>query len=111
MQYGVHLLSDGHVHVVSASKRLLPSSTPTERFRLSPPVAVSTRSPRPARPASVSRLPPRATARRVISERPRVITAAIVFAPKPRPAQTPAARAITFFTAPPSSTPTISSLV
>ncbi len=35
----------------------------------------------------------------------------MVLAPKPSPAQTPAAMAITFFTAPPISTPTTSALV
>ena len=96
---------------MSASFRPLPNSTPTERLRLSAPVQVSTRSPIPARPARVSRCPPRAVASRVISARPRVIRAAMVFEPSPSPSHAPAAIAMTFFTAPPSSTPVTSTLV
>ena len=74
---------------ISASGRPRPSSTPTERLRLSDPVAVSTRSPNPARPESVSRRPPMAVANLVISARPPSTRAAMVFAPKPSPAHTP----------------------
>ena len=88
-----------------------PSSTPTARFRLSAPLQVRTRSPMPASPAKVSRCPPKAQTSRVISARPRVSNAATVFAPKPSPSQTPAAMAITFFSAPANSTPITSSLV
>ena len=61
---------------ISSSERPLPSSMPTCRLRLSAPVQVSTRSPRPASPLNVSGRAPSATARRVISARPRVISAA-----------------------------------
>ena len=44
-------------------------------------------------------------AERVISASPRVISAARAFAPSRRPSLTPAAIAMTFFTAPPTSTP------
>ena len=47
---------------------------------------------------------------RAISARPRVISAALVLSPTSRPSHTPAASATTFFSAPPSSTPTISSV-
>ena len=78
---------------------------PTVRLRLSEPVQVSTRSPSPERPASVSRRAPHATASRVISAIPRVISPAAELYPSPTPAATPAAIAITFLSAPPSSTP------
>ena len=86
LQNGVHLLGDRHFDrhlcasptaafvvstpsatmpcipaMISSSLRPLPSSTPTVRLRESPPVQVSTRSPRPASPAIVSRRPPQAT--------------------------------------------------
>src|ERR1051326_4027989 len=96
---------------ISGSLRPRPNSTPTLRLRDSPPVHVRTRSPMPERPARVSRRAPQATARRVISARPRVIRAATVLWPRPRPSQIPAAMAITFLSAPPSSTPATSSLV
>jgi hypothetical protein len=44
----------------------------------------------------------------MISARPRVIKVARVLAPRCRPSATPAAIAITFLTAPPASTPTMS---
>ena len=94
----------------SSSERPLPSSMPSCRLRLSPPVQVSTRSPRPLRPASVSRRPPRAYARREISAKPRVTSAAIALCPNPSDSIPPAAMAMTFFIAPPISTPTTSSL-
>src|SRR6185503_3433724 len=71
-------------------------------------VHVSTRSPSPVRPASVSRRAPAAQARRAISARPRVMSPACAFRPRPRPSATPAAMAMTFFSAPPISTPTTS---
>ena len=69
------------------------------------------RSPLPASPRNVSGSPPRATPSRTSSARPRVTSAAIVFMPKSSPAATPAAMAMTFFTAPPISQPTTSALV
>ena len=95
---------------ISSRARPRPSSRPTCQFRLRPPVHVSTRSPRPLRPARVSRRPPRAHANREISARPRVMRAARALGPSPRPSTTPAAMAITFFIAPPTSTPMTSSL-
>src|SRR6266516_2652848 len=84
------------------------SSTPSERFRDSGPVAVRIRSPIPARPANVAGSAPSATPSRVISASPRVISAARVLCPRPSPSRIPAARAITFLSAPPSSTPSTS---
>src|SRR5881398_512375 len=84
------------------------SSTPSERLRDSGPVAVRMRSPIPARPAKVAGSAPSATPSRVISASPRVISAARVLWPRPSPSRIPAARAITFLSAPPSSTPSTS---
>ena len=74
-------------------------------------VQVTMRSPIPARPAKVSRQPPRATPRRAISARPRVMSMALVLSPYPMPVQQPVHRAMTFFRAAPSSTPTTSLLL
>ena len=90
--------------------RPLPSSRPTLRLRLSPPVQVNTRSPRPLKPARVSRRPPSAHAKRVISARPLVIKPARALFPRPSDSTTPAAIAMTFLSAPPSSTPMTSLL-
>src|SRR6266702_4485319 len=84
------------------------SSTPSERFRDSGPVAVRIRSPIPARPANVAGSAPSATPSRVISASPRVSSAARVLCPNPSPSRMPAASAITFLSAPPSSTPATS---
>ena len=65
----------------------------------------------PASPASVSGLAPLRTANREISARPRVISAARELWPRPSPSATPAAMAMTFLSAPPSSTPGTSSEV
>src|SRR6266704_1668976 len=89
----------------SATSRPHPSSTPSWWLRDSGPVAVRIRSPIPASPAKVAGSAPSATPRRVISARPRVISAARVLWPRPSPSRIPAARAITFLSAPPSSTP------
>src|SRR6266566_1884757 len=88
----------------SASSRRLPSpsSTPNWWLRDSGPVAVRMRSPIPASPAKVAGSAPSATPRRVISASPRVLW------PIPRPSRIPAARATTFFSAPASSTPSMS---
>ncbi len=69
------------------------------------------RSPSPLRPKNVSRRAPMAMPRRVISASPRVSSAALALSPKPRPSQRPAAMAMTFLTAAPISTPTVSALV
>src|SRR5439155_7436593 len=94
----------------NASSRLLPSpsSTPSWWLRDSGPVAVRMRSPIPASPANVAGSAPSATPRRVISASPRVIRAARVLWPIPRPSRMPAARAMTFLSAPASSTPSMS---
>ena len=83
---------------------------PTRRLRDRSPVQVRIKSPMPVSPMNVSVWPPRAVPRRVISARPRVISAARAFRPRPRPSATPVAIASTFLTAPPTSTPTRSSL-
>src|SRR5947208_393476 len=85
-----------------------PSSTPSWWLRDSGPVAVSMRSPIPASPANVDGSAPSATPNRVISASPRVISAARVLWPIPRPSRMPAARAMTFLSAPASSTPSTS---
>src|SRR5436190_22109179 len=85
-----------------------PSATPRVRLRDRAPVAVRIRSPMPARPANVIGCAPSVTPSRVISASPRVIRAARVLNPSPRPSRIPAARAITFLSAPASSTPTTS---
>ena len=56
-------------------------------------------------------LAPPATPRRVISAMPRVINAALALSPKPRPSQMPDPMAMMFLSAPPNSTPAMSSLV
>ena len=60
---------------------------------------------------SFSAWAPIATPRRLISAIPLVISAAFVLSPQPSPSAVPAARAMTFFNAPPSSIPRISGLV
>src|SRR3989475_7342083 len=91
----------------SACSRVCPCPIAIPRLRLrdNAPVAVRIRSPMPARPAKVNGSAPRATPSRVISARPRVISAARVLLPSPNPSRMPAATAITFLSAPPSSTP------
>ena len=84
---------------------------PSARLRERVPVDVSTRSPSPASPASVAGSPPSVTASRVISASPRVTSAARVFSPSPRPSARPVATAMTFLSAPPTSTPMTSRLV
>src|SRR5213596_1696745 len=94
----------------SASASAVPcaSSTPSDRLRDKGPVAVRMRSPIPARPANVAGSAPSATPSRVISASPRVSSAARVLCPNPSPSRMPAARATTFLSAPPSSTPSTS---
>lgn len=65
----------------------------------------------PERPANVSAFAPSATPMRVISARPRVMRATRVFEPKPSPSEMPAPIAITFLSAPPTRTPSTSSVV
>jgi hypothetical protein len=59
----------------------------------------------PASPAKVIGSAPSATPSLVISASPRVNSAARALCPSPRPSSIPAPSAITFFRAPPSSTP------
>src|SRR6266850_748642 len=94
----------------SASSRRFPSpgSTPSWLLRDRGPVAVRMRSPIPASPAKVAGSAPSATPNRVISASPRVISAARVLWPIPSPSRMPAARAMTFLSAPASSTPSTS---
>jgi hypothetical protein len=54
-------------------------------------------------------LAPFARPKRTTSARPRVISAARAFSPRPRPITMPQAMAMTFLTAPPTSTPITSS--
>src|SRR2546422_2311474 len=94
----------------SASSRRFPSpsSTPSWWLHDRGPVAVRMRSPIPASPANVAGSAPSATPNRVISASPRVISAARVLWPIPSPSKMPAARAMTFLSAPASSTPSTS---
>src|SRR5437867_4551885 len=92
----------------SSSRFPSPSSTPSWWLRDRGPVAVSMRSPIPASPANVAGSAPSATPNRVISASPRVIRAARVLWPMPSPSKMPAARAMTFLSAPASSTPSTS---
>jgi hypothetical protein len=102
-------------HMAQRLHRLLPASglwptpAPPCRLRDRSPVAVSTRSPKPLKPMKVSALRP-GPARAGHFGQPRVIKAARAFKPRPRPSHKPVAMASTFLTAPPTSTPTMSSL-
>ena len=82
-----------------------PSRIPTCRLRESGPKHVPKVSPTPERPKTVDGSPPIITTTRRISEHPRVTSAAIAFVPRPSPSQRPAAIAMTFLIAPPTSTP------
>ena len=95
---------------ISSRRRPVASRMPTVRLRDRSPVAVRIRSPMPVRPMKVSARAPSAAPRRAISARPRVINAARALSPRPSPSLIPAASAMTFFTAPPISTPVTSSL-
>ena len=88
-----------------------PIRMPALLFLLCMLVHVTIRSPIPESPENVSGFPPIATPSLVISAIPLVIRAAFVLSPQPRPSLTPAARAMTFLSAPPSSIPKISGLV
>jgi hypothetical protein len=88
-----------------------PDPEPTRRLRDRSPVQVSTRSPTPDSPRKVTGFAPKATPSRVISASPRVISAARELSPDSMPSATPTAIAMTFLSAPPSSTPTTSELV
>ena len=101
----------GLVLRTSAGDRPAPMARPARRFREWRLVAVATKSPRPERPLKVKGWAPRRKPSRVISASPRVMSAARVFSPKPRPSLMPHPNAMTFLRAPPSSTPTRSSLV
>lgn len=81
------------------------------RLRESGEEQVATRSPIPDSPARVAGWAPMATASRVVSARPRVMSIAVALSPRPMPEAIPTARAMTFFTAPPSSQPVTSVLV
>ena len=67
------------------------------------------RSPIPLSPAKVSCFAPRLIPSLAISAIPLVIMAALALSPYPRPSDIPAPIAIIFLSAPPSSTPIISS--
>ncbi len=85
---------------------------PKRRLRDWSSVQVSTRSPMPDRPMNVAAPATERNARAGSSRPgPRVISAMRVLAPKPRPSEMPAPMASTFFTAPPTSTPIMSSEV
>jgi hypothetical protein len=83
-----------------------PRRSPSFRLRLNGEKQVTTRSPSPLNPAKVSACAPHAIPSRLISASARVTNAALLLSPSPTPSPTPAAIAITFFNAPPNSTPT-----
>mmetsp|Transcript_13030 Transcript_13030/g.20221 ORF Transcript_13030/g.20221 Transcript_13030/m.20221 type:complete len:214 (-) Transcript_13030:628-1269(-) len=87
-----------------------PSRYPNFLFRDKGPKHVPNVSPTPDKPAIVLAFAPNVNPSRLISPQPRVTRPLIAFVPKPSPSHMPAASAITFFTAPPISTP-ITSLV
>ena len=91
---------------------VLPSAIiiPAVWLRLWTDVQVQTRSPIPERPKKVVICAPKCTPKRVISTSPRVMRAARLLSPRPMPSSTPQASAMIFFSAPPYSTPLISSL-
>ena len=89
----------------------LPSSSPTYLFLECFDPHVTTRSPIPASPEKVCSLAFTLLPSLIISAKPLVIIAALVLSPKPIPSDIPDIIAITFFVAPPSSTPTMSSFV
>src|SRR6266566_4185890 len=88
-----------------------PLAPPNPRLRLWREKQVTIKSPRPLKPVKVSGNAPQATPRRRISAIARVTSAALELSPKPSPSPMPAAMAMTFFNAPPSSTPGTSALV
>mmetsp|Transcript_11230 Transcript_11230/g.38256 ORF Transcript_11230/g.38256 Transcript_11230/m.38256 type:complete len:258 (+) Transcript_11230:2796-3569(+) len=94
--------------MMSSRDSPLPRRTPTLRFRDRGPKHVPNVSPTPERPLIVVGDAPMASASLRVSLQPRVTSAAIALVPRPRPSHMPAAIAITFFTAPPISTPTTS---
>ena len=96
----------------TTSSRLIPAAMPrpTRWFRERGLAQVTMRSPMPARPEKVRGSAPRAVPSRAISARPRVINIARTFSPRSIPAAAPETMAMTFFSAPASSTPTTSRL-
>ena len=72
---------------------------------------VSTKSPKPDSPEKVSGFAPKAVPILVISTKPLVIIAALALFPIFNPSEIPVVIAMTFFKAPPISTPMGSSLV
>ena len=82
-----------------------PTRSPKERLRDRGPKHVPKVSPTPLRPVSVEGRAPKNKASFCTSLTPRVTTAAAAFMPSPRPEHMPAAMAMTFLTAPPTSTP------
>src|SRR3989454_4477613 len=81
---------------------------PSWRLREGLPADGGAEGPQPASPARGAGIAPSATASRVISASPLVMSAARAFSPRPSPSTRPVAIAITFFSAPPVSTPTTS---
>mmetsp|Transcript_24924 Transcript_24924/g.58478 ORF Transcript_24924/g.58478 Transcript_24924/m.58478 type:complete len:235 (+) Transcript_24924:149-853(+) len=88
-----------------------PSRYPNCRFLDKGPKQVPKVSPTPDSPAIVLDFAPNVKPNRLISLHPRVTSPLIALVPSPRPSHIPAPRAITFFTAPPISTPMTSVLV
>mmetsp|Transcript_19584 Transcript_19584/g.26886 ORF Transcript_19584/g.26886 Transcript_19584/m.26886 type:complete len:226 (-) Transcript_19584:720-1397(-) len=88
-----------------------PNRYPNLRFRDSGPKHVPNVSPTPDNPDIVLGLAPIANPSLLISAQPLVTKPLIAFVPNPSPSHIPADNAITFFTAPPISTPITSLLV
>mmetsp|Transcript_28201 Transcript_28201/g.66145 ORF Transcript_28201/g.66145 Transcript_28201/m.66145 type:complete len:260 (-) Transcript_28201:159-938(-) len=89
----------------------LPSRYPNFRLRESGPKQVPNVSPTPDKPAMVLGRAPRDRPSLLISAHPLVTRPDMALVPSSSPSHIPAARAITFFTAPPTSTPITSWLV
>mmetsp|Transcript_1775 Transcript_1775/g.1688 ORF Transcript_1775/g.1688 Transcript_1775/m.1688 type:complete len:233 (-) Transcript_1775:447-1145(-) len=88
-----------------------PNRYPNFRFRDSGPKHVPKVSPTPERPERVEGRAPRVSPKRLISAQPRVTKPLMALVPNPKPSHIPADRAMTFLTAPPTSTPMTSLVV
>mmetsp|Transcript_9270 Transcript_9270/g.27950 ORF Transcript_9270/g.27950 Transcript_9270/m.27950 type:complete len:225 (-) Transcript_9270:922-1596(-) len=96
---------------ISSTFSPFPRRYPNFRFRERGPKQVPNVSPTPDNPASVLGLAPRTRPSLRISAHPLVTSPLMALVPNPSPSHIPAASAITFFTAPPISTPITSLLV
>mmetsp|Transcript_35131 Transcript_35131/g.47476 ORF Transcript_35131/g.47476 Transcript_35131/m.47476 type:complete len:201 (-) Transcript_35131:211-813(-) len=91
--------------MISDSFSPFPMRIPRFLFLESGPKHVPNVSPTPESPARVDDFPPSRAERFCISRHPTVTRAAMALVPRPRPSLMPAANAMTFLTAPPTSRP------